>query len=245
MPLHKMWPALPLVVIRKSLLLPFPPTLLRYNCHIKLIHLRCTVCWFDTLTCWKMITTIALVNISITSHNCLFFFPFIFLVLRTFKLYSFANPLIHIYWKMITTIWLANASILSCICLFFFFFVVRTFKFYSLGYPWPWLVSGACFTYSPGSGLALPLTSISRDLGVETLLVTRTENGCPSTRGRGRRGRVCEFLFFGGPCTLPWELPYLVPYRHKNCESHCESLWFLFFGGPYTLPWELPYLILA
>ena len=56
-------------------------------CNIAIIEyyvsLRCAMCWFCTLTIFKIITTIALANTFITAHSYHFFF-----VVRTFQIYS-------------------------------------------------------------------------------------------------------------------------------------------------------------
>lgn len=77
---------------KKTLILGVPVTLylllalLRFNWHITFVNLRCTVCRFDSVKYGQMISIIALVHTSPTSHNSPFFF-----VGRTFKIYSLSN----------------------------------------------------------------------------------------------------------------------------------------------------------
>ena len=63
------------------------------------VYLRCSMCWFDTLTYYNTIATVALANISIISQNYYFFF-----VVGTFKIYSLCNFLIYntLLWTITT-----------------------------------------------------------------------------------------------------------------------------------------------
>ena len=77
--------------------------LLRYTDIQHCISLRCTMCWIDTLTYCKMITTMVLANTSITSHIYYYIF-----VVKTFKIYSLSN--FHIYNTVLSVITMLYTS---------------------------------------------------------------------------------------------------------------------------------------
>ena len=76
--------------------------------------LRCAMCWFDTLILiyCKVITPVALANISIMSHNYYFFS-----VVRTLKIYSPSK--LHVYntvlWATITKLYLKSPEFIHLI----------------------------------------------------------------------------------------------------------------------------------
>ena len=66
----------------------FFPAFLKYNWYITMCKFKMyNVIWFDICTCCQIVTTIRLVNTSVSLHN----YHFFVCVVRTFKICSFSN----------------------------------------------------------------------------------------------------------------------------------------------------------